>query len=179
MANTKVKVLEKVNWQSIAWFVGLMAVASILPRFIHNQFITGPIINATLFLGAVTLGTGNAILVGLVPSVVALSSGLLPIPLAPMAPFIMISNAILIVVFNYARKINFGAGAILASFTKYAFLYGTSYLVVNLIAQKTIAAKAAATMMTWPQLVTALVGAVIAFGILKLIKYENHPTSSN
>lgn len=124
MADTKIGILEKskVNWQTITWFVGLMAVASILPRFIHNQFITGPIINATLFLGAVTLGTGNAILVGLVPSVVALSSGLLPMPLAPMVPFIMISNAVLIIVFNWMRKIHFGAGAIAASLVKYAFL---------------------------------------------------------
>jgi len=174
MANIKVNALEKtkVKWEMIAWFIGLMAVASILPRFIHNQFITGPIINATLFLGAVTLGTGNAMLISLVPSVVALSSGLLPIPLAPMIPFIMISNAILIIVFNYARKINFGAGAILASLTKYVFLYGTSYLVAHMILQKTIAAKAAATMMTWPQLVTALVGALIAFGLLKVLKKD-------
>jgi len=170
MSNVKAKVLEGVKWETIAWFVGLMLIASVLPRFVHNQFITGPIINATLFLGAVTVGVGPAILVGLVPSVVALSSGLLPLPLAPMVPFIMISNAILILVFNYARKIHFGAGAILASLAKYIFLYGTSFLVVNLITQKTIAAKAAATMMTWPQLVTALAGAIIAFGILKLMK---------
>ena len=170
MANTKVKVIEKVDWQTIAWFVGLMAVASILPRFIHNQFITGPIINATLFLGAVTLGTGNAILVGLVPSVVALSSGLLPVPLAPMVPFIMISNALLIIVFNSVRKMHFGMGVILSSLAKYAFLYGTSYIVVNMISQKSIALKAAATMMAWPQLVTALAGALIAFGILKGLK---------
>ena len=101
------KVLEGIKWEASVWFVGLMLVASVLPRFVHNQFITGPIINATLFLAAAILGSGPAILIGLVPSVVALSSGLLPVHLAPMVPFIMISNAILILVFNYLKKINF------------------------------------------------------------------------
>jgi hypothetical protein len=170
MEKTKVKILEGIEWETVAWFVGLMLVASILPRFIHNQFITGPIINATLFLAAGTMGIGPAILIGLVPSVVALSSGLLPAPLAPMVPFIMISNTILIVVFAYVKKINFGAGAVVASFTKYAFLYFTVTFVVRMISNHSIAAKAAATMMAWPQLVTALAGAVIAFGILKAVQ---------
>lgn len=169
---TQTKTLEQVNWRAIVWFVGLMVIASILPRFVHNQFITGPIINATLFLAAATVGTGNAILIGLVPSVVALSSGLLPIPLAPMVPFIMVSNAILIVTFNWLRKTHFGMAAIVSSLTKYAFLYATSFIVINLFAQKTIATKAAATMMAWPQLVTALVGGLIAFGILGIFKKE-------
>ena len=167
MSNVKIKVLEGVKWETVAWFVGLMLVASILPRFVHNQFITGPIVNATLFLAASTLGVGNAILIGLIPSVVALSSGLLPVPLAPMVPFIMISNAIFILVFVAIKKINFGSGAIVASLTKYAFLYGTSLLMTHLIIKQEIAAKAAATMMAWPQLITAIIGAVIAFGVLK------------
>lgn len=170
METTKVKIFEGIKWETIAWFVGLMVVAIVLPRFVHNQFITGPIVNATLFLGAAILGSGPAILIGLVPSVVALSSGLLPAPLAPMVPFIMISNAILIIVFFYVKKIHFGAGAVVSSLTKYAFLYGTSILMVKLIIKPEIAAKAAATMMAWPQLVTALVGAIIAFGILRIFK---------
>lgn len=63
--------------------------------------------------------------------------------------------------------------AIISALAKYVFLYGTSFLVVNLITQKTVAAKAAATMLAWPQLVTALVGALIAFGILKLARKTN------
>jgi hypothetical protein len=177
MAKTKIAALERSDWKSITWFVGLMAVAIVLPRLIHNQFITGPIVNATLFLGAYYLGNGAAVMVGLVPSVVALSSGLLPLPLAPMVPFIMISNALLIVVFNWVRKIfpdskGFGSSAILASLTKYLFLYLTSLFVIKAILPSTLATKAMAVMMAWPQLVTALVGAVIAFGIIRILKKD-------
>lgn len=177
MAEVKTQTLARVDWKSITWFVGLMGIAIVLPRFIHNQFITGPIVNATLFLGAYYLGNGGAIMVGLVPSVVALSAGLLPLPLAPMVPFIMISNAILILTFNKFRKIGspaggFGAASILASLAKYVFLYASALLVINTLMPNNLAAKAAGIMMAWPQLVTAFMGAVIAFGIVKILKSE-------
>lgn len=177
MENTKVATLAKVDWKSITWFVGLMAIATVLPTFIHNQFVTGPIVNATLFLAAYYLGNGNAILIALVPSVAALSSGLLPLPLAPMVPFIMISNSILIVTFNWLRKIfppagGFGSAAIVSSLAKYLFLYLTATLIISKIMPQTLAGKAALVMMAWPQLVTALAGALIAFGIIKIIKKE-------
>jgi hypothetical protein len=168
----KTMILERVNWKSIVWFVSLMAIVSILPRFIHNQFITGPIVNAALFLGVVTLGSGSTILLGLVPSVVALSSGLLPIVLAPIVPFIMISNAILVVVFSYFKKTNYWLGVIMSSLIKYIFLYASSFAVIQLFTQKTIAIKAMATMMAWPQLVTALIGGAIAFGLIKFLRIK-------
>ncbi len=173
MENVRARVWGQVKVKDVAWFVGLMAVVAVLPHYVHNQFITGPIVNATLFIAAVVLGAGNAILIGLVPSVVALVSGLLPLPLAPMVPFIMISNAILIIVFSYIRKVNFWGGVLGATLFKYAFLYLTSTIIVGLISNHNIAAKAAATMMAWPQIVTAVVGGIIAYGALKVYKRYN------
>ncbi len=164
--------LERATWKTAVWFTSLMLVALILPRFIHNQFITGPIVNATLFIGAITLGSGSSMLIGLAPSVVALSSGLLPIALAPIVPFIMISNAILVFVFSYLQKTNYWFGVILSSLIKYIFLYGSSLIITQLITQKIVAIKAAATMMAWPQLVTALLGGIIAFGVIKILKID-------
>lgn len=172
MENIKSNLLAKLNLKSIAWFVVLMAIVAFVPHYIHNQFVTGPIVNATLFLGTVILGTGNAILIGLIPSVVALVSGLLPAPLAPMVPFIMISNAILVLVFSYTRKINYWAGVFGGTLFKYAFLYLTSTIVVNLVSNHNIALKAAAQMLTWPQIVTALAGGIIAFGIIKIFNFD-------
>jgi len=152
----------------IAQFGVLIGIATIAPLF-HNQPITGPIVNATLFLAVIFVGTQNAILVGLIPSLIALSVGLLPSPLAPMVPFIMLSNTILILTFGYLRKKNFWLGMITASAIKFIFLYSTSFIVVNLIAQKPIAAKAA-IMLSWPQLLTALAGGIIAWFILKILR---------
>jgi len=174
----KIKAWEQVKVKEVAWFVGLMAVAVVVPHYAHNQFVTGPIVNAVLFIAVMTVGAGNAILIGLFPSVVALVSGLLPAPLAPMIPFIMISNAILIVVFSGLRKTNYWAGVLGGTLFKYAFLYLTSTIVVGLISNHNIAAKATTTMMAWPQIVTAVIGGIIAFGVMKFGRIDEKSSRS-
>lgn len=168
--NIKTNVLEKVNYRSIVWFIALLSIVLIVPHYVHNQFVTGSIVNAVLFLAVVELGVGNAIMIGLLPSVVALISGLLPLPLAPMVPFIMISNAIMMLSFANLRKINYWAGILGGTLFKYAFLFLTSTIVVNLITNEKIATKASSTMMAYPQIITAIIGGVIAFGIFKVFR---------
>jgi len=171
MAKEKILVLEKTSVVSNAiWFLALITIAIILPSFVHNQFITGPIVNATLFLATFLIGARAAMLIGLVPSVIALSSGLLPVALAPVVPFIMVSNAILILIIDGLRKFNNILVGFIASIGKYLFLYGSCYLISNIIIQKTVAIKAIAMMMSWSQLVTALAGMVIALTVLKIMK---------
>lgn len=164
---SQTKTLIKITTSEITLFLSLLIVVTILPQFVRNQFFTGPIVNAVLFIATVTLGTTPAILIGLAPSTVALASGLLPVVLAPMIPFIMISNAILVATFSLLKRNNYVGAAVVACLVKYLFLYISVYWVTHLIVQKPIAVKAAAVMMQWPQLVTALCGAAITFGILK------------
>lgn len=146
-------------------FVGLLGVATIVPMF-HQQLLTGPIVNATLFLAVAMIGVRGALFVGLIPSVIALSTGLLPAVLAPMIPFIMISNAILVIVFGYLWQRNVWGGIIAASVVKFAFLYATSSVVISLLLKSEVAG-AVATMMSWPQLWTALVGGLIAVAVMR------------
>jgi len=133
---------------------------------VKQQLIVGPIVNATLFISAATIGTAGAIMVGLVPSVISLSVGLLPPVLAPVIPFIMISNALLVSVFAIFRKRNFFLGIVAASVVKYLFLYATSSMVISLLLKKEVASSVA-QMMSWPQLVTALAGGVLAWVSLR------------
>ncbi len=149
-------------------FAIFLAIAIFAP-LLKQQFITGPIVNAVLFISVMLLGSQGAIMVGLVPSLIALSTGLLPIVLAPMIPFIMLGNTILIITFDYFKKKNFWLGIILASFLKFLFLFLASSVVANLIVKKEIASKAA-MMMSWPQLLTALTGGIIAYLFLKTIR---------
>lgn len=150
-------------------FLVLTGLATFIPAIIHIQFITGPIINATLFLSVMLLGTDAALLVGLIPSLVAFSSGLLPAVLAPMIPFIMVSNALLVMIFSLLVKKNYWLGVIAASILKFAFLFSTSSIVINLLLKKEVAGKVA-EIMSYPQLITALTGGIIAWLILGLRK---------
>ena len=169
MIFSKTLTIKKDLAVSSAQFMVLTVIAVVAPLLGHNQLITGPIVNATLFIAAALLGPQSAILVGLIPSAVALSFGLLPAVLAPMIPFIMISNTILILSFYALRQRNFGLGVFAASFLKFLFLITTSALVANLFVKQEIAQKAA-SMMSWPQFLTAGAGGVIAYFILKGIK---------
>ena len=171
----KEQTLAKVNVQSLTQFVGLAGIATALPFFIHPQWITGPIINAILILVLFLVGIRSAMVVALVPSLMALAGGLLPAVLAPVVPFIMISNAIFVVTidwfYNQMKDSSQGywqgvaAGAIL----KFAFLYLSVSWITKLLLKQELAA-AVSKMMSWPQLATAVLGGLIAWVVLKWLK---------
>ena len=165
---------------SILWLL------SVAPFFLlHVQWITGPFVNVILILATVILGPAEAMVIGMFPSPIALSSGLLPLPLAPMVPFIMISNAVYVGVFHVLRKIPRkpksprnptmngslvslvsldSSAVIIASALKFAFLVLTAhFMAANLTPTLT---PTLITMMGVPQLITALIGGFIALGIL-------------
>lgn len=163
--------IKKETALNLFCFAALIGTATLAPLLGHSQAITGPIVNATLFVAVVLFGSQGALLVGLVPSLIALSVGLLPPVLAPMVPFIMLGNTILVLVFSYLRQKNYWLGVFFASILKFTFLFATSSLVVNLLSKKELAQKAAA-MMSWPQFLTALAGGVLAYLFLKSIKKQ-------
>jgi len=162
---TKPILLNKTLTWKLAVFATLLGIGVIAP-FLKQQVFTGPLVNASFFVGVALLGTEATLLLGLLPSLFALSIGLLPSVLAPMIPFIMTGNAILILAFGYLRSKNYWLGAIVGSFLKFVFLFASSQIVINLIIKKSVATKAV-MMMSWPQLLTALGGAIIAYLFLK------------
>jgi len=167
--NTRVIALDKVKSITMTKFVALVGVAAITPAFFHEQWITGPIVNAVFILAVVFIGLQNTLLLILLPSTIALSVGLLPAILAPMIPFIMISNAVLVVAFDMLRKKNFWLGIGVAAFLKFLFLWSTSSIVISLLLKKDLAPKVAG-LMSYPQFFTAILGGVIAYGLLKFLK---------
>jgi hypothetical protein len=145
-----------------------LAGIAVAAPFLSHQLVSGTIVNATLIVSVCLLGAREGLVIGLLPSSVALAVGLLPAVLAPMVTFIIISNAILVLTFDHLRKINYWVGVIAAALLKTAFLTATSGVVVNLLVNKQ-AASAVAAMMSIPQLVTALAGGLLAYGVLKLL----------
>lgn len=165
MNKEKTLTIDRNSISFLTWLVVLTGIATIVPLF-HQQMITGPIVNATLFVATIILGAQMGIFAGLIPSIIALSIGTLPPALAPMVPYIMISNVILILTFNFLKDKNYWLAMILASLLKFLFLFSTSSLVIGLLMKKELA-ESVAMMMSWPQLVTALAGGVIAWIFFK------------
>ncbi|MFC1656615.1 ECF transporter S component [Patescibacteria group bacterium] len=160
----------RINTKKLILFSALLGIATVAPMLLsHQQIVSGPIVNATLIISVILLGTESAILVGLVPSIIALSVGLLPAVLAPMIPFIMLSNAILVLLFGYLYKKNYWFALVFGSLVKFLFLYVTSSVVISLLI-KTELASQVALIMSWPQFLTAVAGGFLAFGFLKITK---------
>jgi len=162
---TKIKVEAK-----LAVFALFLAISVAAP-FIRQQFITGPVVNAVLFISTAILGVGAGILLSFLPSIISAFAGLLPLPLLPMIPYIIMGNAILVLTFGVLRKKNFWLGAVSAAFLKFIFLFLSSSFIVSWFIKNSFPQKII-TMMTWPQLITALLGAVIAWLFLKARKYN-------
>ncbi len=80
-----IDLVQKKALVKVGAFAIFLAIAIFAP-LLKQQFITGPIVNAVLFISTAYLGITAGILVGFLPSLFAGSVGLLPIPLLPMIP---------------------------------------------------------------------------------------------
>lgn len=175
MLNVKEKVAAQVNARAIGQFLGLASVATILPFFIHLQWITGPLVNAVLIILLFLVGIRSALAVSLIPSLMALAGGLLPAILAPIVPFIMISNVILVLsvdqLYNRVKDTAKGywAGIAVGASLKFLFLYGSVSIIGKLLIKQELVFKVA-QLFSWTQFATALTGGMIAWIVLKWLK---------
>lgn len=171
----KERAITRADTQALANFLVLGTVATLLPFFIHIQWLTGPIVNAILILVLFLSGIRAALVVSLVPSLMALAGGLLPAILAPIVPFIMISNVILVLTvdyfYNHAKNSLSGyfLGVLFGAGLKFLFLFFNTTLIIRLLMKQELAVKIA-QMMSWPQFATALIGGMLAFAALKWLK---------
>lgn len=175
MQYLKAKTLENVNVRSLVTFLGITGVATILPFYLHLQWITGPIVNAALILVLFLAGIRSAMVLCLVPSLMALSGGLLPAVLAPVVPFVMISNTILVLsvdwFYNNLKDETRGYwfGVLVGASLKFAFLFFSVNIIGSLLIKQELTFKVA-QMMSWPQFATSLAGGAIAWIILKWLR---------
>ncbi len=147
-----------------AQFLLVLSVIVAAP-LIGNQFITGTIVNASLLLSVVLFGFGGAISMCFIPSIVSLSTGLLPAVMAPMVPFIILGNILFVWIFDSLRKRNFFLGVVPGALLKFSFLFVVSNYLIHFFIKQAVVSKIA-VMMSWPQLVTALLGGVVAYFLL-------------
>ena len=137
----------------------------------HPQELVGIVVNATLILGALELSSYRQITPLLfAPSIGVLARGLIFGPFTPflaiMLPFIWIGNALLvwgIHEFNKKREINYGITLGAFSVAKSGFLFSIAFLFVSLA----ILPPPFLAAMGMTQLITAVAGGMLAFGLHK------------
>lgn len=146
-------------------FILALAIAVQLVKL--PQPVTGPVINALLFLAAGLIGPVSAVLIGLCTPVIAFTFGIMPF--APAVPIIMLGNAVLALTFGLLVKRPY-LGLAAAALAKYGVMALSVFYVFPGLFSIAIPPKIAAALTT-PQLFTAFGGAVIAFVILKGLRH--------
>lgn len=162
-----------VDWADIVRVIALMSAGLLITTLGLPQFVTGPLVNALLILTVLWCGVSQALFVGLVTPMGAALSGILPVPLAIMIPFIALGNGIFVSVFGGLQRVNRWLALGVAAVLKFGLLYLAVTVLVARPLSLVIAGQpevvavpnAFVGMMSWPQLLTALAGGAIAFGI--------------
>lgn len=148
----------------------IYALSFTLPIFISNpQWITGTVVNCLLFLTAEKLSKKESLPVVVLPSLGAVTYGVLFGPqtmfLYYFLPFIWIGNYLLMFLFSTLKNQKYFIRVAVSSFAKYLFLF----LLANLYFGLKIVPKLFIVSMGTLQLVTALSGGILSFFILKFI----------
>ena len=163
--------------------LALLIAAQLSTRYIaqpFGQFITGSIVNLILLVSVFMIGLGGGLTVAVLSQIFAFFLGLTPGKLLLLVPFIIIANAIFVTVaWLLARKyikisslksaVFSAVGLIIASVVKFLFLWvGFALITVQLFGYT--AKKPIVTALSFPQLVTALIGSALALAIVPLLK---------
>lgn len=152
----------------------LAALAVAIQAMNLPQPVTGPAVNAVLYVGALFVGPLSGAVVGLLTPWVALLMGILK--LAPAIPVVMTGNVSLVLCAALIARWNRHAGMLLAAFVKFGVMtLGIRYLVS---AGAKIPPVAVASLTT-TQLFTALGGAVVAALVLEALGRMRHGRPSS
>ncbi len=139
----------------------LAALAVALQAMNLPQPVTGPGVNAILFVASIFVGPLSGAVVGVITPWMGLLMGI--VKLAPVVPVVIAGNVTLCLVSGYLAKFNrylaMGAAAVLK--------YGVMTLGIKYVISTGVKVPAAAyTTFTITQLFTALGGAVVASAVL-------------
>lgn len=139
----------------------------------HSQFLTGPLVNAALFMAAILSPTRFFLPVILFPGLAVLSRGLIFGPLTPFLvfflPVIWVGNLTLVVIFQKTlTRLGYFPAALSAAVGKFLLLA----FFAQLLFQIHLAPPLFLQTMGINQLLTALVGGVLAYPIYRPANHE-------
>ncbi|HZK35095.1 MAG TPA: ECF transporter S component, partial [Bacillota bacterium] len=136
-----------------------------------SQYIVGSLVNLSLIVAAVIVGMEGGLVISVVAPLIAFFQGFQPNLI--MVPMIAIGNIVLVVVVATLYRKNKLVALASAAILKFIALY---IAVVKIalpvfLADSPDAMKAALSLnFSWPQLVTAAIGGVLALAVMPLIK---------
>ena len=182
------KLHKRLLWISeTAIFLALLVALQYVLGFIGGaplvgQIITGSVVNLLLILSTMVVGLTSGITIAIISPIMAyVLTGKPPFPV--FIPFVAIGNVVLVLITGYffikyleknqKQDIALKSGVlVLGAFAKFATLYllivvlAMNYLVPDI---KEAQKNALTLMFSWPQLLTATIGGILALSLTKPI----------
>jgi uncharacterized membrane protein len=158
----------KIPIRTLTYSALILALAIVVQSVKMPQYLTGPLVNALLFTASALVGPLSGVLVGLFTPLLAFSFGIMP--LAPAIPVIVLGNCFLAIFYGLFAKKPILA-VIVAAFAKFAVMTLSVYYLFPLLLQITFPQQVV-TMLTVPQLATALAGGALALIVLKAVQWQ-------
>jgi len=158
--------IKKYNYSNKHQYIEMVVLslaAFFIPLFLgHQQLLVGSVVNAFLITAGLHLKTWKILPIIIMPSLGALSAGLIFGPLSKflllMIPFIWISNTLLVLTFKKIKK-NYWIRLSIGTALKAGFLFTAAFVLYSFGALPIIFLTAMGIL----QVYTALIGGVLAF----------------
>lgn len=157
-----------------AMFIAILIVMQILTKA-FGQIVTGSCVNMVLAVSAVICGAGSAAAVAIISPFMAFLLGI-GTPVIQIVPLISVGNLVyvlLLAVFEqkYSGRPMRVMSVIVASVLKFATLFITvTRIALPLIGLPDTKASVISASFSWPQLISALIGGMLAIEICGLVK---------
>ncbi len=155
-----------------ALLLALVITIQMAGRLIPNSnFVVGPLVNACLLVSTALAGVWSGIIISVISPFASLINNHAPVAAAllPFAPFVAVANAVYVLSYYLLRKKSAVAGVGIGSVLKFAFLYTGINIFLQLFNFPKFA-KVLTFLFGWPQLLTALIGGIIALAVIKVLK---------
>lgn len=168
---------DKIFWITrSAVFIALLIVSQATTAQFGNIFITGSVVNLILVVAVMTCGLAPGVTVAAISPIVARFLGIGP--LWSLVPFIAAGNIALVLLWHYIGNWHMGhkhaahlVAAVTAATAKFLVLYvGIVRVIVPILGLPEQQAAVISIVFSIPQLITALIGGVLATIILPVLK---------
>lgn len=147
----------------------IIPVLALPANLVFAQILVGSLVNLCLIVSTATAGVWSGLIISVAAPLVSLAQGHIALPW--MVPFVIIGNALIVVVYALLYKRTQILGFVLGGIAKTAFLWiGIVLIGVSLFK---VPEKAAATLsisFTWLQLLTAIIGGMISLAVVRAVK---------
>lgn len=142
----------------------LLAIAIVFQLSKMGQYVTGTGINAVLITAVGVCGLPWAAAIGVMTPMLAVLLGVQPPATIVLVPFIIAGNIVYSALFGAIRRHNEYIAILAAALAKFGLLYAAANIIVSKLPAPIKLA------FSFPQLITALSGGIIALLILKAAK---------